>query len=167
VILGAILWLCLGSVAAGGRGQKEVSGDCFDCSTIENESAPEYHIARQLRTTKDELLVNISIDKKHLSHPAMLRLACRLNRDFAKERSILVQIFNNKKAAKRWVGAWEPEKPADWPVYEVALYGRYMRDDKGRSHSLTWYPNPLNKVDSVVTHLCPQLGKSSDRPHEQ
>jgi hypothetical protein len=98
------------------------------------------------------LIVNIVIDKKRFNPDDLVALACRLREDFSAQRPVLIQIFDNKRSAKRYMPRWAQEKPAGWEEDEKALRAYFIRQ-KGKE-TISWYRDPLHKEGETALTLC-------------
>ncbi len=126
---------------------------CEACQ-ISGVRSAKYKIARKLPGPKNQLIVDISINKNSFTRSGLSALACQLSRDFQKETKLLVRIFDNPKSAKRYVSRWEQEKPPGWKEDEISQKAYYMQDAELNQRSIAWYNDPLNKKGETSVHLC-------------
>jgi hypothetical protein len=142
----AVLILTCHSMYAGGS-------RCLDCGKLFRTQALKYRIGFETRTSTGGLIVYISIPKDRFTKDSLSALACRLNRDFP-SNDVLVMIFDEFVAAKRYVSPWQQEKPRGWKKYDASWRATYIRDVKQNKHTIAWYVDP-EKTREEKIDICP------------
>jgi hypothetical protein len=123
--------------------------DCIECKSM----TPSKYDVRVERTVKTKigLLINVSIKNADIDRKA---LGCLLAKTFSREMTagVIVQVFDNREAARRYVLPQEQEKPEHWLKYEKSRRAIFTKHEKGSS--LVWYDDPMVKEDKKATEIC-------------
>ena len=116
----------------------------------------KYRVAAKLPPYEDNdgrrvLWYHIAIEQKDNTKEGLIRLGCQLERKFGrKDATVEALIFTSYEVARRYRPPGSQESPLTPREAEAALVAWYTRDDKTGEIRLSYYPDPLNKRESVV-----------------
>ena len=119
--------------------------------------APAYKVGKMRRALGKHkgLAVSISVKKRPFDRQDMLALACQLRDDFAKEERVEVAVFNDHKAASRWIIdprlMYHSDKK-QWEDLKKQL-GTYSRDEAKHREFAIFMPDPLDEKTWVKTEF--------------
>jgi hypothetical protein len=95
------------------------------------------------------MVMNISISPRDATLDKVAALACLLGKHNAKERVLVVWIFDDFRAAKRF----RPDGEGVSENTKHALRASYNLDRDKELQELTWTPDPKNPVNSMKVDL--------------
>ncbi len=115
------------------------------CKGESRSAAPGFRVAhRYSNPAAHSMMMNIGISPRDASLDKVAALACLLGERNAQERVLVVWIFDDFGAAKRF-------RPSGEGVSEGtrhALRAAYNLDRDKESQDLTWTPDPKNPLNS-------------------
>lgn len=129
----------------------------------------KYRVAAKLPPYEDKegrsvRWYHIAIEQKDNTQGRLVRLGCQLWRKFRRKgATVQVLVFTDYEIARRYRPPGS-ESPLTAREAEAPLVAWYERDDKTGTNRLSYYPDPLNKRESVVRLELVGLCKC---PHER
>ena len=135
----------------GGR-KPRIEQTYADCQAYTHRTAPKYRVARKYEMGPEGNpipWVHVSVAEKFINRDDLIALACQLRRDFAKEKTIWVVIFDNFKAAKIWVPLGDTFRDGD----SRPPRAQYEFDRDTGENYVHWYPEPMDMYRVIRINL--------------
>lgn len=120
------------------------------CDSYLRETPPKFRIAQQDRNeSRRAVILQISLAPRDITQDKLLTLNCSLGRTYAKNQALVVWMFDDYRAAKRYNPQGEGNDNKTALAFR-AIYG-FIREDNDQS--LTWWPIRGNDESTVKIKL--------------
>jgi hypothetical protein len=122
------------------------------CDSYSKEKPPKFRLARQHRNeSRQALILHISVAPRDVTQDRLLTLGCSLGRNYANNQALVVLIFDNHRAARRY----NPQGEGNDEKMELAYRASYGFDRDDKRQSLDWRPTRDNHESNVEIKLGP------------
>jgi hypothetical protein len=124
-----------------------------NCKVQDKEiKVPKYRVGRFWYTVKDPsvLVLQISVDAKHINRDDMISLAKKIKQDYCKEKRLNAIIFTNHKAARDFV--FSRESPTLERDLKEMRGGYFLNRDTGEEY-VSFSPDPNKPREEMKIDL--------------
>jgi len=135
-------------VLPGGLRAADLRSD--SCDSYSRQTPPKFRIARHDQNESLQIVsLFISVAPRDIAQDKLLSLGCSLGRTYAHNQALVVLIFDNYRAARRY----NPQGEGNDEKMELAYRASYGFDRDDKRQSLDWRPVRDNHESRVEINL--------------